>query len=123
MNFVSWAFAALFLVVFVARLTVGRRKVESPYVAVLLLSSLVFYGWHVPVYLLVLLGAALVDYVAALAMGGLAPGQHGRRRALLVASLVANLGLLGILQVRHLRSARPRRSGGPGGRHICACRS
>ncbi len=98
MNFVSWAFAALFVVAFLARLTVGRRKVESPYVAVLLLSSLVFYGWHVPLYLLVLLGAALVDYVAAIAMGGLAPEQHGRRRALLVASLVANLGLLGFFK-------------------------
>ncbi len=94
MNFVSWAFAAVFLVVFLARLTVGRRKIEPPYVAVLLLSSLVFYGWHVPVYLLVLLGAALVDYVAALAMGRLSSDQHGRRRALLIASLVANLGLL-----------------------------
>lgn len=94
MNFVSWAFGALFAVVFAARLTVGRRKIESPYVAVLLLSSLVFYAWHVPVYLLVLLGSALVDYAAALSMGGLAPAQRGRRRALLIASLVANLGLL-----------------------------
>ena len=34
MNFVSWAFAALFLVVFLARLTVGRRKIEpAAYVA------------------------------------------------------------------------------------------
>lgn len=98
MNFVSWAFAALFFVVFLARLTVGRRKVESPYVAVLLLSSLVFYGWHVPAYLLVLLGAALVDYVAAIAMGSLSPAQHRRRRALLVTSLVANLGLLGFFK-------------------------
>ncbi len=94
MNFVSWAFVALFLVVFAARLTIGRRKVESPYVAVLLLSSLIFYGWHIPIYLAVLLSSASVDYVAALAIGRLEPQQHGRRRAWLVASLAVNLGLL-----------------------------
>lgn len=94
MNFVSWAFVALFVVVFAARLTVGRRKIESPYVAVLLLSSLVFYGWHIPIYLAVLLGAATVDYVAAIAIGQLPPAQRTRRRAYLIASLVVNLGLL-----------------------------
>ena len=94
MNFVSWAFAALFAVVFAARLTVGRRKVEPAYVAVLLVSSLVFYGWHVPAYLLVLVGSALVDFLAARAMGRLGPDRHARRRALLIVSLVANLGLL-----------------------------
>lgn len=94
MNFVSWAFVGLFLTVFAARLTVGRRKIESPYVAVLLLSSLVFYGWHIPVYLAVLVGGAAVDYVAALAIGRLRPEERGRRRAWLIASLVMNLGLL-----------------------------
>ncbi len=94
MNFVSWAFAALFAVVFAARLSLGRRKIEPAYVAVLIAASLVFYGWHVPVYLVVLVGSALVDFLAAQAMGRLTPAQHGRRRALLVVSLVANLGLL-----------------------------
>ena len=94
MNFVSWAFVALFVVVFAARLTVGRRKIESPYVGVLLLSSLVFYGWHVPAYLAVLVGAASIDYVAAIAIGNLAPQQRGGRRAWLIASLVMNLSLL-----------------------------
>ena len=94
MSFVSWAFAILFTVVFAARLTVGRRKIERPYVAILLVASLVFYGWHVPAYLLVLVGAALIDFVAARAMGAPDPGRQQRRRALLIVSLVANLGLL-----------------------------
>lgn len=121
MNFVSWAFAALFVVVFAARLTVGRRKIESPYVAILLLSSLVFYGWHVPAYLLVLLGAALIDFVAAQLMGDLPPARHDRRRALLVASLVANLGLLGFFKYGNLRRRRPR-SWPPSAGGTCACR-
>ena len=98
MNFVSWAFVALFVVVFAARLTLGRRKVESPYLGVLLLSSLVFYAWHTPVYLAVLLGSATVDYVAALAIGRLEARQTRRRHAYLVASLGVNLGLLGFFK-------------------------
>ena len=81
MNFVSWAFVALFLVVFAARLTIGRRKVEPAYVAVLLASSLVFYGWHVPVYLLVLRRhARCVDYVGAPGHRPPAARRRDRRR-------------------------------------------
>ena len=94
MNFVSWAFATLFLVVFAARLTVGRRKIETPYVTVLLVASLVFYGWHVPSYVALLVGSALVDFLAARAMGEAGPDRQSVRRALLVASLVSNLGVL-----------------------------
>ncbi len=94
MNFVSWAFAALFLVVFAARLTIGRRKIETPYLAVLLVASLVFYGWHVPSYVALLVGSALVDFLAARAMGEAGPDRQRVRRALLVASLVSNLGVL-----------------------------
>ena len=42
MSFVSWAFVLLFFAVFAARLTIGRRKIEPAYVAVLLVSSTVF---------------------------------------------------------------------------------
>ncbi len=94
MNFVSWAFVALFLVVFAARLTVGRRKVEASYIGVLLAASLLFYGWHVPAYLAVLVGSALVDYAVAIALTRFEPGQRGWRRACLLASLSVNLGLL-----------------------------
>jgi alginate O-acetyltransferase complex protein AlgI len=94
MNFVSWAFAALFAVVFAARLTIGRRRTEPPFVALLLVASLIFYAWHVPAYLLVLMASTTVDYVAGRAIGALDPADRLRRRAYLIASLVANLGLL-----------------------------
>ena len=79
MNFVSWAFIALFAVVFAARLTIGRRKVEAPYVAVLLGASLLFYAWHIPVYLSVLLGITVIDYLVARAIAQ-APGDTRRAR-------------------------------------------
>jgi alginate O-acetyltransferase complex protein AlgI len=93
-NFVSYSFAALFLVVFLCRVSFGRRKVERPYVAVLLISSLIFYAWHVPAYLAVLLFSAAVDYVAALAIAEILPERTRARRAILAISLATNLGLL-----------------------------
>ena len=97
MNFVSYAFAALLLIVCVARVTVGRRKVEPAYVWVLLVASLVFYGWHIPSYLWVLLVSATIDFYAALALER--PGRSpGSRKAILAVSLGTNLGLLGFFK-------------------------
>ena len=103
MNFISWAFVALFLVTLAARVTIGRRKIEPPYVAVLTLASLVFYGWHVPWYLGLLLFSAGVDYWAALALERIGAADVDarvarRRRAVLFVSLATNLGLLGFFK-------------------------
>jgi alginate O-acetyltransferase complex protein AlgI len=97
-NFVSYSFAALFLIVFACRLTFGRRKVERPYVAVLLISSLVFYGWHVPAFLGILLFSAAVDYAAALALAKRPDPGDPARRWILFLSLATNLGLLGFFK-------------------------
>ena len=97
MNFVSYAFAALLLIVCLARLTIGRRKVEPAYVWVLLVASLVFYGWHIPSYLWVLLVSATIDFYAALALER--PGRsRPTRKAILALSLGTNLGLLGFFK-------------------------
>jgi alginate O-acetyltransferase complex protein AlgI len=118
-NFASFAFLSLLALVLAARLTIGRRKIEPAFVRVLLLSSLVFYTWHIPIYLLVLLASTIIDYGAGRALGridaqlgrapvtttrsdgapstnlGVTPAAVQRqRRAWLVASLGANLGLL-----------------------------
>ena len=98
MNFVSYSFAILFAIVFACRLIIGRRKVERSYVGVLLAASLVFYGWHVPVYLLILIVNSGIDYAAGLALGRQAPSAHRRRRLILFVSLAANLGLLGFFK-------------------------
>jgi D-alanyl-lipoteichoic acid acyltransferase DltB (MBOAT superfamily) len=102
MSFVSWAFVLLFLVVLGARLTVGRTKIESRFVALLLSASIVFYGWHVPIYLLIVLVSAGIDFWAALAIGRTAPSALVRRRAILLVSLTANLGILGFFKYANL---------------------
>jgi alginate O-acetyltransferase complex protein AlgI len=93
-NFVSYSFAVLFVVVFACRLILGRRKVERPYVAVLLVASLVFYAWHVPKFLVILLVSAAIDYVAALALARRPDRADRARRWILMVSLGSNLGLL-----------------------------
>jgi alginate O-acetyltransferase complex protein AlgI len=104
MNFVSWAFAALVALVLLARVTIGRRKVEPAFVFVLLVASLVFYGWHVPAYLLVLLGSATIDFIAARAIARRPAHDWRMRRAWLVASLVTNLGLLAFFKYGNFAS-------------------
>ena len=97
-NFVSWAFVALLTVTFFARLTIGRRKIERAYVAVLLVASAVFYGWHVPPYLLLLVGTALLDFGVALAIDRVPLEQKAVRRRWLLVSLISNLGVLGLFK-------------------------
>ncbi|MGE0042641.1 MAG: MBOAT family protein [Vicinamibacterales bacterium] len=98
MSFVSWSFVVLFLVVLAGRLTIGRRKTEPAFVALLVAASVVFYAWHIPQYIVILVGSAAVDYVAGLQLGRLPLTATHRRRGWLVASLVTNLGLLGFFK-------------------------
>jgi len=93
-NFVSWAFAALFAIVFAARLTIGRRKIEPAFVLVLIVSSALFYAWHIPAYIGILLLSAGIDYWAALWLERVPQSAVGRRRWILTISLGTNLGLL-----------------------------
>src|SRR4029077_2648500 len=86
-SFVSREFLILFAVVFAARLTLGRRSNNPSYIGVLILASLIFYAWHVPVYLLILLTSTSVDYVAALVLNSLSGTERLRRRGVLAISL------------------------------------
>ena len=58
--------------------------------AVLLVTSLVFYGWSEPVYLFLMIFTIVVDYAAGL----LIERDRPHARAWLVAAVIINLGLL-----------------------------
>ncbi|GMU56712.1 MAG: alginate O-acetyltransferase [Candidatus Xenobia bacterium] len=92
MNFVSYAFVFLFLSCFVARLTIGRTSKEPVYLGLLLSASLLFYGWHTPLYLLLLFTSVTIDYAAALLID--ATTVPARRKLLLAVSMTCNLSLL-----------------------------
>ncbi len=94
MSFVSFAFLALLALACAGRLVLGRTRREAVYLLLLLASSLLFYGWHVPAYLAILLASTCVDYLAGGVIAALPVGTP-RRKALLLLSLATNLGLLG----------------------------
>lgn len=93
----SFSFALFLSIVLLTRLGVGTTKIETPYVVVLLCGSALFYAWHVPTLLGLLLTSAIVDFLAGFGLarqGGATEASATRRRWILLASLSVNLGLL-----------------------------
>lgn len=94
MAFHSTTFVAFFVVVFVATWALApRARVRK---LLLLAASCVFYAAWDTRFLALLLGSALIDFVVGRAIH--ASEDPRRRRLLLVASLVANLGALGFFK-------------------------
>ncbi|MDO4549309.1 MAG: MBOAT family O-acyltransferase [Clostridia bacterium] len=58
----------------------------------LLIFSLLFYAWGEPVYVVIMLFSISVNWLAGIALGSVS--QAGGRRAVLIAALFVNLGLL-----------------------------
>ena len=69
------------------------RKLKN---AVLLLSSLVFYGWGEPKYLILMVFSILLFFFCGLAIGKCQ--SHGAKKAWLIISVVISLTLLGIFK-------------------------
>ncbi len=102
MSFISFSFVALYFAALLVRWGTPPRAGSSGTVlriSGLLVLSWTFYAWHVPWYILLILASTLVDYLAALALDSPAdsssPRSSVKRRAILVTSLLTNLGLLG----------------------------
>ncbi len=102
MNFIQPEFPLLVLFVFSlywiipARLSLGGRSVSGRSLQnlLLVLTSVVFYGWIHHWFVLLLAFSACVDYTVALAM----QRWNNRKGQLLLVSLVANLGALGVFK-------------------------
>jgi alginate O-acetyltransferase complex protein AlgI len=71
---------------------------------VLLLFSLLFYAWGEPVYVLLMMGSILVNFLIGRLMGSAgAPGQReNRRKVWLIVGITANLVLLCIMKYMDL---------------------
>ena len=87
MLFHTWTFALFFLAFYPVYLAVRRTRLRIVW---LLAASYVFYGWWDPLYLLLILWATTIDYLAVTAMA-----TTRWKRPWLVLSVVNNLGLLG----------------------------
>ena len=90
MLFSSIEFICLFLpLTLVGTALVARVAPEKGIVLFLIAASAIFYGWHIPAYLLLLAISVLVNYAA-----GLALARRPDKR-LLALGVAFNLGLLG----------------------------
>ncbi len=90
MLFHTWIFLAFFLAFYPIFLLVKGTRLRLPW---LLTASYVFYGWWNPVYLLLILWATTVDYLAVRAMAA-----TRWKKPWLTLSIVNNLGLLGFFK-------------------------
>ncbi len=101
MSFISFSFVGLYFFALLARWggpLVFRRSHGGGTglrVLSLLVLSWVFYAWHVPWYILLILVSTGVDYLAARGIHSTPVAHTGRRKAILTISLLTNLGLLG----------------------------
>ncbi len=91
MLFYEPLFATFFLVFFALYLLAAGASAKK---WTLLIASLLFYVWGEPVFVLVLLASAAIDYALSLHLGEPTPPQT--RRLALTAGIVCNLGILAV---------------------------
>lgn len=72
-------------------------RTHSLQLAMLLVASYVFYMWWNPLYILLIVGSTLVDYISGYRMGEHLVGDP-RRKKWVWFSVITNLGLLGIFK-------------------------
>lgn len=94
MSFISVSFLIFYLVVLLLRFTIGRDKQNNSYLNGLLLLSLIFYGWHVPEYLLIIIACILTNYIAGRLLSSLSLTQKVKRRVVMAAAICICIGLL-----------------------------
>jgi len=91
MLFYEPLFATFFLVFFALYLLAAGASAKK---WTLLIASLLFYVWGEPVFVLVLLASAAIDYALSLHLGEPTPPRT--RRLALTAGIVSNLGILAV---------------------------
>ena len=93
MVFSSFVFLFVFLALHLLIYAVVPQRAKNP---VLLASSLIFYAWGGPRYLVLLMGETAASWFFALLIQG--AQTEGKRRAALVGECVVMLGLLGFFK-------------------------
>ena len=90
MVFSSLVFLSIFLpVVLILHTVIPHRGIRN---VLLLIASLLFYTYGEPVYIILMIVSALLNYIFALLLG------RGRSKVILVLAVAVNLGLLGVFK-------------------------
>ena len=96
MVFSSLLFLFRFLPIVLILYFIAPRKLKN---AVLFLSSLVFYAWGEPVYVVLMLFSTVVDYTHGRLVDTFRnKGQDGRAKLVVASSMIINLALLGFFK-------------------------
>ena len=96
MVFSSTTFLLAFLPLVAILYYICPRKLRN---GLLLVFSLLFYGWGEPKYILIMLFSTVFDYCNGLAIGRFrSRGRAGGAKAVLVISVVGNLAILGFFK-------------------------
>lgn len=90
MLFSSLSFLYYFLPIVLILYAISPRRLKN---LTILLSSLVFYAWGEPKYVVFMIISILLGYIFGLLIGGLKRGKL--RRVLMIISILTNLGILG----------------------------
>ena len=95
--------SAVFLFVFLPAVWLLHTVIPARFLrarnVLLCVASLLFYAYGEPIYILLMLGSVLVNYVLAIRIGGARErGNAGRRKALTVCAVILNLGILGFFK-------------------------
>jgi D-alanyl-lipoteichoic acid acyltransferase DltB (MBOAT superfamily) len=99
MNFNSLYFPILLLLAILSRIFLAK-KYKSLYIYFVTILSLIFYAWHIPYYVLILLFSTVVDYHIGRAL--YTTKNPLRKKALLAASVITNLGVLAFFKYSFL---------------------
>ena len=94
MVFSSNVFLFAYLPIVLALYYILPKKLRNP---VLLITSLIFYGWGEPIYLLLMITTILLDYICGLLIHRFAE-QAGARKAVLIVGVALNLLSLGFFK-------------------------
>ena len=95
MVFSSTVFLLIFLPVVAGIYFLCPRKARN---TVLLLFSLVFYGWGEPRYVVIMIVSMVVDYICGYFAGKYRETNKKKARRFVIASAVVNLGILGFFK-------------------------
>ena len=96
MVFSSTTFLLAFLPLAAILYYICPRRLRN---ALLLVCSLLFYGWGEPKYISIMLFSTVFDYCNGLAIGHFrAKGRESGAKAMLIVSVVGNLAILGFFK-------------------------
>ena len=98
MVFSSIPFLFYFLPLFLIIYFLVPKKCKN---AVLLIFSLVFYGWGEPIYISLLIISSVIDYINGLMIERF-KGKRSKQRIFLIISVVMNVSLLAIFKYADL---------------------